>query len=113
MKQSGNAYLVGEAGHVTYVGVDATVTGVDYIREGYMDGSSLSSPIWNMDTSTKQIISFVCLGQSIEKSIILPAAFINQDRLDYTLINEDLFPASDWNHWPILDNPDIIQTPQK
>jgi len=113
LKETGHAYKIDEPGHITYVGVDATIPGVNYTREGYMDGSSLSSPIWNMDTSLKQIITFVCLGQPIDKKIILPAAFINRDRLDYSLINPDIFPENDWNHWPILDDPDIIPTPQR
>jgi len=109
LKELGRWYPIGNPEHVVWVAQDETPTACESLRTSYLDGCGINS-CWALgDLTAKGVLWNVCLGQSIPKEILLPAAMVTPENLDISPYGEPmrwgdmLMDVPDISTWPILD----------
>ena len=109
LKNLGMYYPIGDPNHINLFGLDDTPAAVEALRGNYLDGCVGNTPWAVGDLTAKAVLTQVCLGETIPKTMYLPVDAITPDNVDTSPYGVDmrwgpmLEQEPDPTKWPILD----------
>jgi len=103
--------------HVPYASIDCFPNILRDMRAGYVDIVAIHDPWEEADGATKAMLLYVCCGKPVPKDIFFTSGVVNRENMYNARYGKGmtwgdwLTEVPDFNYWPILDYPGIIETP--
>jgi ABC-type sugar transport system substrate-binding protein len=82
LKTLGRWVEIGQPNHVVWVGLDDQPPACEAIRENKLDGCTSNSAWASGDLDAKALLTYVCLGQSVPKEILIPVTPVTLENID-------------------------------
>ena len=100
----------GEDGHIVVCSIDGDSTGLQGIRDGYIDAIAEHNPVLHAAITVNVILAEL-YGQSYEADYTLPVTLITPDNVESTDRWANL-PTGEFDSWPVMDQ-DVFPIPSR
>jgi ABC-type sugar transport system substrate-binding protein len=101
----------GEPGHIICQTDDEGELAVQAIKDGWFDDCTAHSPAEEVDACVMNVLTYVCVGQSVPQLVLFNSQLFNVDNLDQPRFGAPALWGNmgeyqrQWQYWPFLDIP--------
>lgn len=100
----------GEEGHIVICSIDGDQTGMQGIRDGYVDAIAENNPVMHGAVVVNAMLAYLH-GEAIEKDYLLEVPVITAENVDDSKWWANL-PVGEFDNWPVMDQ-DFCPIPNK